>query len=103
MSSPKLLLDYAGAAEVLSLSPKALRILVSRRRGPQIVRLGRRTMFAVEDLKAWVDFHKDPGSSDQSWVGERVTTGANWNEPLPVKNKRGRPKGSKNKPKIEAA
>lgn len=103
MSIPKILLDYDGAAEVLSLSSKALRILVSRRKGPQVVRLGRRVMFAIDDLKAWVDFHKEPGSSDQSWLaGDRLGTGANWNEPFPVKNKRGRPIGSKNKPKIEA-
>lgn len=102
MSPHKLLLDYVGAADVLSLSPAALRNLVSRRKGPQIVKLGRRTLFAVDDLKAWVEAHKQPGSSDQSWLLSAPRS-ANLNELLPVKNMGGRPIGSKNRPKAEAA
>lgn len=55
-----LLLDYDAAAAMLSLSRPALRDLVYRNRGPRIVKLGRRTLFAVRDLEAFVDAHRQP-------------------------------------------
>lgn len=58
--SAPLLLDYDAAAAMLSLSRPALRDLVYRNRGPRTVRLGRRTMFAVKDLEAFVEAHRQP-------------------------------------------
>jgi predicted DNA-binding transcriptional regulator AlpA len=55
-----ILLDYDGAAAVLSLSRPALRDLVYRNRGPRCVRIGRRTMFAMADLQEFVDRHRMP-------------------------------------------
>jgi Helix-turn-helix domain len=58
--SPVLLLDYQGAAKALSLSRAALRDLVYKGRGPRTTRIGRRTFFAVKDLEAFVDHHREP-------------------------------------------
>ncbi len=55
-----LLLDYDGAAKVLSLSRAALRDLVYKGRGPRATRIGRRTLFAVKDLEAFIDQHREP-------------------------------------------
>lgn len=50
----KLLLDYEGAARALSLSRAALRDLVYKGRGPATTKIGRRTFFALEDLRLWI-------------------------------------------------
>ena len=55
-----LLLDYDGAAKALSLSRPALRDLVYKGRGPRVTKIGRRTMFAVKDLEAFIDQHREP-------------------------------------------
>ncbi len=54
-----LLLDYEQAAAVLSLSRAALRDLVYKGKGPTIVKLGRRTLFAVSDLQSFVEQHRE--------------------------------------------
>ncbi len=74
-----LLLDYDGAARALSLSRAALRDLVYKGRGPRVTKIGRRTFFAVKDLEAFIDQHREP-------------TLLQANEPVVVhKRKRGRP------------
>lgn len=56
--SPQLLLDYEQAASALSLSRAALRVLVYKGRGPVVTKIGRRTLFAVSDLEAFVEQHR---------------------------------------------
>lgn len=55
----KLQYDYKGAAEMLSLSPAALRDLVYKGQGPVTVRIGRRTFFAHTDLVDFVERHRE--------------------------------------------
>jgi hypothetical protein len=55
---PQLLLDYEQAASALSLSRAALRDLVYKGRGPVVTKIGRRTLFAVSDLEAFVNQHR---------------------------------------------
>ncbi|WP_374311765.1 helix-turn-helix transcriptional regulator [Dongia sp.] len=57
MSEP-LLLDYPSAAAALSMSRQALADLVYKNRGPAIVKLGSRTFFTPDDLKAWISQHR---------------------------------------------
>ena len=54
----KLLYDYKGAAELLSLTPAALRDLVYKGHGPVTVKIGRRTFFAHNDLEAFISDHR---------------------------------------------
>jgi len=54
----KILLDYREAASSLSMTRSALRDLVYRGKGPPIVKIGRRTYFAVSDLHAWIARHR---------------------------------------------
>ena len=56
----KILLDYRGAAEALSLTEQALRDLVYKGRGPVVTKLGRRRLFAVTDLDEFVQRHRGP-------------------------------------------
>ena len=56
--SIELLLDYE-AARALSLTRPALRDLVYKGRGPAVTKIGRRTLFALKDLEAFVDHHRD--------------------------------------------
>lgn len=80
MNAPlKLLLDYDQAAQALSLSRAALRDLVYKGRGPAVTRIGRRTFFALKDLEAFVERHREAAPS--------MTT----LQPTPVKRGRGRP------------
>ena len=58
--SPVLLLDYQSAAKALSMSRAALRDLVYKGRGPRTTKIGRRTFFAVKDLEAFIDHHREP-------------------------------------------
>lgn len=55
-----ILLNYDDAAKTLGLTRPALRDLVYKGRGPTIVKLNKRTMFAYKDLEAWVDQHRQP-------------------------------------------
>jgi hypothetical protein len=57
--SQVLLLDYDGAAKSLSMSRAALRDLVYKGRGPRVTKIGRRTFFAVKDLEAFIDHHRE--------------------------------------------
>lgn len=80
MNAPlKLLLGYDEAARALSLSRAALRDLVYKGRGPAVTRIGRRTFFAVKDLEAFVERHREaaPMLSPP--------------EPAPARRGRGRP------------
>jgi len=77
--SEVLLLDYDGAARTLSMSRPALRDLVYKGRGPRVTKIGRRTFFAVKDLEAFIDRHREPATMKTQ-------------EPANVaKRKRGRP------------
>jgi hypothetical protein len=67
MVVPQLLLNYEQAAAALALSRAALRDLVYKGRGPTVTRIGRRTLFAVPDLKEFVEQHREiprPASSN---------------------------------------
>ena len=52
------LLDTTQAAESLGLSARTLEGFRQSGRGPHYVKLGRRTMYAPEDLAAWVESRK---------------------------------------------
>jgi len=57
----RLLYDYDGAAEMLSMSAGALRDLVYKGRGPVTTKIGRRTFFAYKDLESFVeDYRQGP-------------------------------------------
>lgn len=58
--TPKLLLDYPAAAQALSMTRGALRDLVYKGRGPVVTKIGARTFFAIKDLEAFIDRHRDP-------------------------------------------
>jgi hypothetical protein len=77
--APILLLDYEAAASALSLSRAALRDLVYKGRGPAVTKIGRRTFFAVKDLEAVIDRHRE--------CAPRLEAPA----PAPAKRRRGRP------------
>ena len=62
--SEVLLLDYDGAARALSMSRPALRDLVYKGRGPRVTKIGRRTFFAVKDLEAFIDRHREPATME---------------------------------------
>jgi hypothetical protein len=79
IGSEVLLLDYEGAAKALSMSRPALRDLVYKGRSPGVTKIGRRTFFAVKDLEAFIDCHREGGSAQTT--GRLVTH----------KRKRGRP------------
>lgn len=55
----RLLLDYPAAAEALSMSRGALRDLVYKGRGPVVTKIGSRTFFAVRDLEAFINRHRE--------------------------------------------
>ncbi len=74
-----LMLDYDGAATALSMSRAALRDLVYKGRGPVVTKIGRRTFFAVKDLEAFIDDHRE------------VTPAIPAETIVSVKRKRGRP------------
>jgi Helix-turn-helix domain len=62
VSPPVLLLDYPAAAQALSMTRGALRDLVYKGRGPAVTRIGTRTFFAVRDLEAFVERHRESGA-----------------------------------------
>jgi hypothetical protein len=51
-------LDTAAAATFLDLSPSFLRRLRDRGEGPSFYRVGRRVLYARDDLTAWVSRHR---------------------------------------------
>lgn len=51
----KLLYDYECAAELLCMTPGALRDLKHKGRGPKAVKIGRRTFFTHIDLIDYVE------------------------------------------------
>ncbi|WP_349644783.1 MULTISPECIES: helix-turn-helix domain-containing protein [unclassified Bradyrhizobium] len=55
-----ILADYRRAAALLGITPGALRDLCYRGRGPVQIKIGRRTLFAVADLHAFVAAHRSP-------------------------------------------
>lgn len=55
----KLLFDYQGAADALSMSKGALRDLVYKGRGPVVTRIGTRVFFTIIDLEQFVDQHRE--------------------------------------------
>lgn len=55
----KLLLDYPAAAAALSMTRGALRDLVYKGRGPVVTKIGNRTFFAIKDLEAFIDAHRE--------------------------------------------
>jgi hypothetical protein len=69
--SAVLLLDYEGAAKALSMSRAALRDLVYKGRGPRTTKIGRRTFFAVKDLEAFIDSHREPAPQNETPAIER--------------------------------
>lgn len=64
MSTEPLLLDYNAAAQMLSMSRQALADLVydPKRSGPPTIKIGRRTFFSPDDLKAWIARHRIPAN-----------------------------------------
>ncbi len=50
-----ILLDYEGAAALLSMTRGALRDLVYKGRGPRVRKIGRRCYFARSDLEVFVN------------------------------------------------
>ena len=61
IAPPRLLYPYAEAAAILGLpSTQALRDLVHRGKGPVKTRIGRRVLFAVSDIQAWIAEHRVP-------------------------------------------
>ena len=58
--SISLLLSYPRAAQALDLTEQALRDLVWKNKGPVVTKIGRRRMFALSDLKDFIDSHRRP-------------------------------------------
>ncbi len=56
--APQLLFDYEQAASALSLTRAALRDLVHKGRGPVVTKIGRRALFAIVDLEASIEQHR---------------------------------------------
>jgi predicted DNA-binding transcriptional regulator AlpA len=59
------LLDTTQAAESLGLSHRSLEGFRQRGGGPRYVKLGRRTMYAPEDLAAWVESRKRASTKEE--------------------------------------
>lgn len=57
-SVPALLLTEPQAAAALGLSTPALRRLRYRGGAPATIRIGDRVMYAIDDLRAWIDQHR---------------------------------------------
>ena len=71
-TATKLLLDYKGAAEALSLTEQALRDLVAKGYGPVVTKIRGRRMFAITDLWNFVEKHRcPPAVADSSSRGRR--------------------------------
>lgn len=55
-----LLFDYKQAAWMLGLTEQALRDLVWKNRGSVVTAIGRRRMFALSDLRDFIEMHRKP-------------------------------------------
>jgi predicted DNA-binding transcriptional regulator AlpA len=58
MSATPRLLDTTQAAEALGLAARTLETYRLSGRGPRFVKIGRRSLYAPEDLAAWVESRK---------------------------------------------
>lgn len=65
-------LDNDAAAEYLCLSPRTLEKLRVIGDGPAFRKLGRRVVYALEDLDIWADRRRQESTSDSDpeWQGE---------------------------------
>ena len=61
-----LLLSARKAAEALSVCEKTLWSMTAPRGDLPVVKIGRRTLYAVDDLHSWIKRHKTGGHSDDS-------------------------------------
>lgn len=99
-----LLLDYPRAAAALSLTKSALRDLVYNGKGPDLVKIGARTFFAPDALRAWIDRHRVPAhqyafrlpapantANENQAQDEPEPDGPDSPPPNPPKRRRGRP------------
>jgi len=59
IDSDQLLLTPSNASRVLAISPRKLFSLTASRQIP-VVRIGRSVRYAIDDLKAWIEAHKQP-------------------------------------------
>ncbi|WP_374650263.1 helix-turn-helix transcriptional regulator [Dongia sp.] len=84
---PLLLLDYPSAAAALSMTRQALSDLVYKNRGPAIVKIGSRTFFTPDDLKAWISRQRMPANDHRPVMSAPAPQAAM----QPAKRKRGRP------------
>ena len=55
VANNSLLLTIPEAAKRLSLSPAKLYELITRRKGPPVIHIGRAARIAVGDLHTWID------------------------------------------------
>lgn len=53
------LLTLSETAELINRSPETLRYWVSRGEAPPSFRIGKRRMFKVEDVEAWIEEHAE--------------------------------------------
>ncbi len=63
---PHLVLNVKEAAALVSLCPATLNDLRITGGGPKFKRLGRRVVYTIEDLKAWVEEHASFKSTTQA-------------------------------------
>ena len=63
---PPLVLDVKGAAALVSLCPATLNDLRITGGGPKFKRLGRRVVYTLADLTAWVNEHPSFASTTQA-------------------------------------
>jgi predicted DNA-binding transcriptional regulator AlpA len=66
------LLDTTQAAETLGLAARTLETYRRSGRGPRYVKIGRRALYAPEDLAAWVEARKRSRTTEEPVVGEAV-------------------------------
>ena len=64
---PPRFLSNAQAAIFLNLSPRTLEKLRVVGGGPQFRKLGRRVLYAVEELEAWAALRRCDSTSDPAW------------------------------------
>lgn len=62
----RLLLSACKSAKALGICEKTLWNVSEPRGDLPVVRIGRRTLYSVDDLHAWIQRHKTGGASDDS-------------------------------------
>ena len=62
----RLLLSARKSAKALGICDKTLWNVSEPRGDLPVVKIGRRTLYAVDDLHAWIKRHKTEGASDDS-------------------------------------